>query len=188
MRPSLISLAGWLARFHARGVRTELSTISLRRLHFLVIDDNPPMRTILRNILKELQVETIREAHDGAEALSLLNDLHFDIVITDWNMQPMNGLQFVRTIRLSKESPNRYIPIIMVTAYSELGQVVTARDAGITEFLAKPVSARSLFSRIKSVIENHRQFVRSQNFFGPDRRRRKVAVYSGTERRDVVML
>ncbi len=153
-----------------------------------MIDDNPAMRTILRNILKELQVETIREANDGAEALGLLKDLYFDIVITDWNMQPMNGLQFVRSIRLSKESPNRYIPIIMVTAYSELGQVVTARDAGITEFLAKPVSARSLFSRIKSVIENHRQFVRSQNFFGPDRRRRKVAAYSGTERRDVVMI
>ena len=185
MRPSLISLAGWLARFHARGVRTELSTISLRRLHFLVIDDNPPMRTILRNILKELQVETIREAHDGAEALSLLNDLHFDIVITDWNMQPMNGLQFVRTIRLSKESPNRYIPIIMVTAYSELGQVVTARDAGITEFLAKPVSAEAIYRRLVQLIERPRPFVRiGDEYFGPDRRR-QVKDFMGHERREV---
>lgn len=165
-----------------------MGPISLRRLQFLVVDDNAAMRSIIRNILKELQVETIREAQDGAEALSLLRELTFDMVITDWNMKPMNGLQFVRSIRLSKDSPNRYIPIIMVTAYTELGQVVTARDAGITEFLAKPVSARSLFSRIKSVIENHRQYVRSQNFFGPDRRRRKAAPYSGTERRDVVIL
>ncbi|MRG72344.1 response regulator [Alphaproteobacteria bacterium HT1-32] len=146
------------------------------------------MRAIIRNILKELQVESIREAQDGTDALALLKDVPFDMIITDWNMKPMNGLQFVRSIRLSKDTPNRYIPIIMVTAFTELGQVVTARDAGITEFLAKPVSARSLFSRIKAVIENHRQFVRSQNFFGPDRRRRKSASFSGTERRDVVMM
>ncbi|MEQ8710149.1 MAG: response regulator [Rhodospirillales bacterium] len=165
-----------------------MSAISLRRLQFLIIDDNAPMRAIIRNILKELQVESIREAQDGTDALALLKEVSFDMIITDWNMKPMNGLQFVRSIRLSKDTPNRYIPIIMVTAFTELGQVVTARDAGITEFLAKPVSARSLFSRIKAVIENHRQFVRSQNFFGPDRRRRKASSFSGTERRDVVMM
>ena len=165
-----------------------MSAISLLRLHFLIIDDNASMRAIIRNILKELKVESIREAQDGGEALNLLKEIQFDMIISDWNMKPMNGLQFVRSIRLSKDNPNRYVPVIMVTAYTELGQVVTARDAGITEFLAKPVSARSLFSRIKAVIENHRQFVRSQNFFGTDRRRRKSATFSGTERRDVVLM
>lgn len=83
------------------------------------------MRAIIRNILKELQVESIREAQDGTDALALLKDVPFDMIITDWNMKPMNGLQFVRSIRLSKDTPNRYIPIIMVTAFTELGQVVT---------------------------------------------------------------
>ena len=94
----------------------------------------------------------------------------------------MDGLEFTRKVRLSRESPNVFTPIIMVSGHSERGRIIAARDTGVNEFVVKPISAQSLFDRIQAVIERPRPFVRVKRYFGPDRRRKTVE-HGGEERR-----
>ena len=98
-------------------------------------------------------------------------------------MEPMNGIELVERIRAGEEDINPFTPIIMVSGLSDLAQIVKARDAGINEFLAKPVSAKMVYLRICSVIEHPRSFIKAETFSGPDRRRR-LAQIDGEERRD----
>jgi response regulator RpfG family c-di-GMP phosphodiesterase len=98
-------------------------------------------------------------------------------------MEPMNGLEFIEKIRKSPESPNPYVPVILMTGYSDRARVEMARDAGVTEFLMKPYTSKDLYSRIVQIIEKPRQFVDCGTFFGPDRRRRKNFDYDGPLRR-----
>jgi FixJ family two-component response regulator len=86
-------------------------------------------------------------------------------------------------VRTNEGSPNCYLPIIMLTGHAERSAVETARDAGVNEFLTKPVSAEKLYSKIHTLIETPRVFVRSGDYFGPDRRRRQNPKYKGPERR-----
>jgi DNA-binding response OmpR family regulator len=86
-------------------------------------------------------------------------------------------------IRQPGANANPYVPIIMLTGHSEKKRVVAARDAGVTEFLAKPISAKSLYHRVLNVVANPRQFIKTKNYFGPDRRRSTSANYVGPERR-----
>ena len=147
MRPSLISLAGWLARFHARGVRTELSTISLRRLHFLVIDDNPPMRTILRNILNQIGIYDIDEATDGQVGLRLLNARRYDLIISDWYMEPLSGLDMLKKLR-SVEGSNVTTPFLMVSAQCQTEDIIAACRAGANNYIIKPFSAEVFCAKV----------------------------------------
>jgi two-component system chemotaxis response regulator CheY len=98
-------------------------------------------------------------------------------------MKPMDGLEFSRAVRTAENSPNPFLPIIMITGHTEKHQVEAARDAGVTEFLVKPITAQSLFSRIAEIVERPRAFVRCEAYFGPDRRRRAVESYAGPWRR-----
>ena len=98
-------------------------------------------------------------------------------------MPPTDGLDFVKKVRNSSESPNPYVPIIMLTGYTELYRVKQARDAGISAFLAKPVSARALYKRLTSVVDDQRPFVRNDLYFGPCRRMNVRSNYMGGERR-----
>ncbi len=152
------------------------------RLNVLTLDDNRHMRTLIESILLALGVRNIREAHDVKQAFRDLQYFQADIVITDWNMEPLNGLDFVRMVR-GEDSPNPYVPIIMVTGHSELQRVCEARDAGINEFLAKPISAKALYSRLVSIIEFPRPFIRNKTYFGPCRRRRNVGPPRGMKDR-----
>ncbi len=86
-------------------------------------------------------------------------------------------------IRNRDDSPNCYVPIIMLTGHAEKTTVELARDAGVHEFLAKPVSATKLFEKIKNIIENPRVFIRTSDYFGPDRRRNQDPDFQGPERR-----
>jgi two-component system, chemotaxis family, chemotaxis protein CheY len=106
-----------------------------------------------------------------------------DIVMTDLSMEPLDGIDFVRLIRNSPDSPNQMIPIVMVTGHSTQKRVAEARDAGVTEFLTKPVTARGVIERINEVVEHPRPFIRTESYFGPDRRRRVDHDYSGAMRR-----
>jgi DNA-binding response OmpR family regulator len=98
-------------------------------------------------------------------------------------MEPHSGFELIREIRKGSEGSNQFVPIIMLSGHTEPQRILKARDIGATEFLAKPISAKSLFTRIISIIENERQFVRSKNFFGPDRRRRAMGVLEGIKER-----
>lgn len=159
-----------------------MHSYSLDRLNFLIVDDNKHMRALVKTILHALGAKQVTEAADGADAFKELRHFPADIIICDWNMSPLDGLDFVRLVRTGKDSPNPFVPIIMLTGHTEMHRVVEARDAGVHEFLAKPISAKSLYSRIKSIIDRPRPFVRTKTYFGPDRRRRQIA-WKGPDRR-----
>lgn len=155
----------------------------LSSLSFLVIDDNNYMLSIIKTLLKGLGVHRIHEATDAAEAFEEFQTSQVDAIIVDYSLETLDGIEFAQLVRNANDTPNPYVPIIMLTAHSERARVEEARDAGITEFLRKPICAADLFSRIVEVIERPRPFVRSKNYFGPDRRRRVDENYRGEERR-----
>jgi len=156
---------------------------SLETLRVLVADDNRNMRTIVMVLLKGLGVVHIRAAQDGGQALKVLDDWGADVAIVDFRMQPMDGVTFIQKVRTDPNSKNPFLPIIMLTGYAEKGRVLEARDAGVTEMIIKPVTAKALVARLNAVIFNPRPFVRTTTYFGPDRRRRHDPDYVGLERR-----
>lgn len=153
-------------------------------LKILLVDDNQYMRLLLAEILRAIGVTRIYEANDGAEGLTMMRDYPIDVVMTDLSMQPMDGIEFVRLLRNSPDSPNRMAPVVMVTGHSTYARVNEARDAGVTEFLAKPLTARGVVERLHQAIDNKRPFIRSSSYFGPDRRRRTDARFEGPWRRE----
>jgi CheY-like chemotaxis protein len=113
-------------------------------LKILLVDDNHHMRVLLTEILRAIGVKLIFEATDGAEALQVMRQQSIDIVMTDLAMQPLDGIDFVRLLRNSADSPNPMAPVIMITGHSTMRRVGEARDVGVTEFLSKPVTARGV--------------------------------------------
>ncbi|MHA1598211.1 MAG: response regulator [Alphaproteobacteria bacterium] len=160
-----------------------MAEYNLERLNFLIVDDNKHMRALVTSILHALGAKNCLDAGDGADAFKELRHFPADIIICDWNMDPLDGLDFTRLVRTGKDSPNPFVPIIMLTGHTEMNRVVEARDAGVSEFLAKPISAKGLYSRVRSIIERPRPFVRAGVYFGPDRRRRDNPAYMGPDRR-----
>lgn len=158
----------------------------LESVSFLIVDPNVFMRSLIKNVLHVFGAENFIEANDGAEAYKAMHNHVPDIVITEWMMDPLDGLDLTRMVRTGKDSPNPFVPIIMTTAYSEMQRVVEARDAGITEFVAKPLSAKTLMARVTAIVERPRPFIRSTRYFGPDRRRWRTSDYTGPERRQSV--
>jgi CheY-like chemotaxis protein len=157
-------------------------------LNILLVDDNEHMRLLLTEILRAIGVRNIFEATDGSEALALMSRAPIDIVITDLSMTGLDGIDFVHMVRRSPASPNPFAPIIMITGHSTQRRVHEARDAGVNEFLTKPVTARSVIHRLTLLIEQPRPFIRSESYFGPDRRRRATLNYDGPMRRSEDML
>ena len=129
----------------------------LDALRVLVIDDSRHMINIVKAILRGFGVKDIYEAEGAAEAFGLL--------------------------RNTPDSENRFVPIIMLTAYSERPKVEAARDAGVTEFCAKPVTAAEIYRKVVAVVNQPRSFVQTGVYFGPDRRRRKNAAPAAGDRR-----
>jgi CheY-like chemotaxis protein len=157
--------------------------IDFNRLRFLVVDDNAHMRRILRTLLHGFGARDVFEAEDGATGLEAFTHHAPDIVICDWAMPIFDGLELMQMIRQPGANANPYVPIIMMTGHSEKKRVTAARDAGVTEFLAKPISAKALHQRIINIVANPRPFIKTKTYFGPDRRRNVSANYSGPERR-----
>jgi two-component system, chemotaxis family, chemotaxis protein CheY len=155
---------------------------NLSKLRVLIVDDSKNMRMLVKTILNALGVQTVREAADGQIAMQELRAGPIDIAIADWVMEPMDGLEFVRQVRTAEDSPNPFLPIIMMTGHTEKHRIFKARDSGVTEFLAKPITAKTLLMRLTNIIEHPRPFVRAKGYFGPDRRRRSED-YAGPERR-----
>lgn len=147
---------------------------NLEDLDVLVVDDNRHMRALIRDLLSTMGISNIAEASDGMSGFQQLRNTEPDVVITDLMMQPIDGLQFARMVRNERRSPQPYVPIIMVTGFADKQRVEEARDAGVTEFLAKPVTSEALYARIESIIERPRPFIKTGDFFVPDRRRRKL--------------
>ncbi len=156
---------------------------NLNRVSALVLDDNAHMIHIVRTMLRGFGINHTYESRDAAEALELVRHEPIDIVIADYQMDLLDGLEFTRMVRTAADSRNPFVPIILLTAYTERSRVMAARDAGVTEVCAKPVTAKQLYLKIASVINHPRPFVRTKSYFGPDRRRHDPDAYKGEERR-----
>jgi len=155
----------------------------LSRVEVVIADADPQVGRVVKDVLRHTGFQNVTLVGDGETALQLINKRDVDLLITDWRMKPVNGIKLVHYLRNAKESPNPYLPIIMLTGKAEMKDVAQARDNGVTEFLVKPFSAQRLFERLVMVIENPRSFILSDRYCGPDRRRRSDIPPSGTERR-----
>lgn len=116
----------------------------------LVVDDYKTMVRIIRNLLKQLNFGNVDEAADGSTALRKLRETHFGMVISDWNMEPMTGLQLLKEVR--SDDKLKDLPFIMVTAESKTENVVAAKEAGVSNYIVKPFNAATLKSKITGVL------------------------------------
>ena len=153
-------------------------------LKILLIEDNQHMRSIVSAILGGSGIRHVREARDGAEGLDMLKQYPADIALVDFNMEPIDGVEFTRLLRNAPDSSNPYLPVVMITGHSERSRVTQARDSGVNEFVVKPLTARALLGRLDSVIMRPRPFIRCKTYFGPDRRRKSDEQYGGPFRRN----
>lgn len=156
---------------------------SLANVQVLIVDDNRQMRFLVRTILRAAGMYRVAEAESAQEALDLLNRFTVDLVIVDWHMAPTDGIALTRRIRVGHEAPNREVPIVMLTAHTELARVAAARDSGIHGLVRKPISTQLLLNRVSAALTDQRPFVSSATFYGPDRRRASARDYGGPLRR-----
>ena len=157
--------------------------IEFNRLRFLVIDDNAHMRRILRTLLHGFGAREVHEAEDGAAGLEAFTHTCRISCSPTGRCRSSTGSNSAQMIRQPGANSNPYVPIIMLTGHSEKKRVIAARDAGVTEFMAKPISAKALYQRILNVVANPRPFIKTKTYFGPDRRRNVNSNYVGPERR-----
>lgn len=159
-----------------------MSKNNLGRLRVLVVDDNHHMIEIIKLLLRGFGIREIFEARNAHAGYATFKSQRIDIVFTDFAMPPYNGRDLARRIRTAHDSPNKLVPIIMLSAYAERSNVEAAREAGVTEFCAKPVTASELYSKLSVVVNQQRPFVRTKDFFGPDRRRHREELMENERR------
>lgn len=121
-------------------------------MNVLIVDDYKTMLRIIRNLLKQIEFDNVDEATDGTEALSKLRAGSYGLVISDWNMQPMTGLELLQEVR--KDAKLKTLPFIMITAESKAENVVAAKQAGVSNYIVKPFNAETLKGKIEKVLIN----------------------------------
>ena len=121
-----------------------------KKMNILIVDDYKTMLRIIRNLLNQLSFSNVQEAADGVAALGKLRDGSFGLVISDWNMEPMTGLQLLREVRADDKLKS--LPFVMITAESKTENVVAAKEAGVSNYIVKPFNAETLKSKLISVL------------------------------------
>lgn len=120
-------------------------------MRILIVDDYTTMLRILRNLLKQLGFENVDEARDGHEAAQLTARAKYDLIISDWNMEPMTGYELLRHVRA--DATNAHVPFIMITAESATENVIAAKRAGVNNYIIKPFTTEVLFAKMQAVFE-----------------------------------
>ncbi|MCH8685485.1 response regulator [Pedomonas mirosovicensis] len=166
--------------------------LDLQRLSVLVVEDSPFIRSLLIQSLKVLGVGQVLSAEHGGRAIELIQQVHqdpvragamsVDLILSNWQMSPVDGAMLLRWVRRHKDSPDRFVPFLMVTAYSDRARVEEARNLGAHDVLTKPFTIRALGEKLTSIINKNRQFVHTKDYFGPDRRRQSLP-FDGPDRR-----
>lgn len=162
-----------------------MSERMLERLKVLVVDDNHHMINIVKTILRGFGIKQFVDARDAVEAFDRFRSEAIDLIVCDHAMPILDGTEFVRMVRSAEDSTNPFVPVIMLTAYSEKSKVESARDAGVNELCVKPVTAVDLYRKLTAIINSPRPFVRTREYFGPDRRRHSASAFKGAERRQL---
>ena len=152
-----------------------MRSIDFSNISVLVAEYNNYMRQTIRSILRTFNIGDIIEMQNPDDAWDMFCATPPDVVFADW-APGFNGMGLLQKIRRDPKSPNPFVPIIVVTSMSDKKNVLTARDLGMTEFLAKPFSPKQIFLRLRIVAEQPRAFIKTGNFFGPDRRHRNLGV------------
>ncbi len=124
----------------------------LTDLQIFLVDDDQLMRRLVKRLLHELNCGTVREADNGEDAIPILSGQKFDVLIFDWQMDPINGLQLTRLVRRTAGNPNLHSPIIVLTAHTEVEKILAVKEAGATAVVAKPISFKSLAENISFVL------------------------------------
>ena len=156
---------------------------SLGDIRVLVAEDNAFYAELIRLMLRAWGVRNQTAAADGISAFQHFKNDKYDIVIADFAMEPLSGVELLKLIRTSPESRDRFVPVIVISGYTERERIELARDAGATEIMAKPLTPKDLAGRLESIIERPRPFIETDDFFGPDRRRHDDDRYAGPDRR-----
>ncbi|WP_414499470.1 MULTISPECIES: chemotaxis response regulator CheY [unclassified Zymobacter] len=125
--------------------------MSDKNMKFLVIDDFPTMRRIVRNLLKELGYANVEEAEDGVDALNKLREGSFDFVVSDWNMPNLDGLEMLKQIR--QDDQLKHLPVLMVTAEAKKENIIEAAQAGASGYVVKPFTAGTLEEKLNKIFE-----------------------------------
>lgn len=163
-----------LTQMFAEKGKRGLRSYNLQNLNVLLIEKNDFMRGIMREILREFYIMSVQDAETPDAGYAIFREFPADLILADW-VRGLDGLKFLKKARNGTDSPNPFVPIIVVTANTELHHVYCALDAGMHDFLAKPISATLIYSRICRVFERDRDFNRARSFFGYDRRHRQNA-------------
>ena len=140
-------------------------------LKVLVVDDERTMRQVTRSLLQAIGVKNIRDACDGLSGLEAICSWGPDIVVLDWKMPNVSGLDFVRRVRSPQDFPYPDVPIIMLTAFGERSRVMEAVELGVNEFLLKPVSTKALHGRLLSILTKPRRMVKKGQRYIPEPRK-----------------
>lgn len=119
-------------------------------MNVLIVDDYKTMLRILRNLLRQLNFVNIEDATDGSMALGILRQMDIGLVISDWNMEPMTGIQLLREVR--SDDSLKHIPFVMITAESKTENVIAAKEAGVSNYIVKPFNAETLKTKLTSVL------------------------------------
>ena len=143
----------------------------IQSIDVLIVDDNQFMRKLIRNLLVNVGVKNVHEAGDGITGLEAIRTLSPDIVVLDWEMPFLNGAELVRIVRSPGVFPVPDVPIIMLSGHGERWRVVEAVRLGVNEYLVKPVSAKSLYDRLVSIVIQPRPVVQLGDYYGPEPRK-----------------
>ncbi|MCB1650497.1 MAG: response regulator [Alphaproteobacteria bacterium] len=170
----------------------EAPTHDLSNITVLLVEDSQSMQSLLSSMLRAFGIGEVLACSGGKEAINLLtitqarkkgSDIHsIDMIVTDWLMPEGSGVELIDWIRSHDDDDIRFMPIILISAYTTEKVIITARDHGANETLVKPLSGQKLAKRVTSVINTPRPFIKTPTFFGPDRRRQTM-VFAGDDRR-----
>ncbi|MCH8037018.1 MAG: response regulator [Proteobacteria bacterium] len=144
-----------------------LINVNLRDLKVLVVDDSRTARHALRQFLREISVETVELAEDGADAIKKLRDFPADLALCDLHMAPLDGIEFTRLLRSAEDSPNPYLPVLILTADTTAAQLRNALGAGANDFMSKPIKLDSLRRKIQGLFARPMVFVRDGRYLKP---------------------
>ncbi len=166
-----------------------LSRIDCAAISLLIVEDNDASRRLIVELLRAAGFNNLTAARDAEEAQQLIREQAPDLLLLDWNLPGMSGIELTKKIRASAVTPDRHfsdpkLPIVMLTGRQRAQDVQEARNAGVNEFVVKPFSTTTLLRGISGALVKKRRFVVNEAFIGPDRRRRKAGLYPGLLRRE----
>jgi two-component system, chemotaxis family, chemotaxis protein CheY len=162
---------------------TDRAKVRLKDIHILLADKDPCLSHVMIQNLRAMGFTRITYAKSGNETIRALRENEVHVVVTERNLNDADGLELVRSVRAGKHPQHRSVPIIMLSGLAEEEDVIAARDAGINEYLAKPFSSKMLYSRIEQIVDKPRNFLVSETYTGPDRRRRGTPPEGVADRR-----